>query len=156
MFFGLINALATFYTPMNNIFQEWLDDFVLLYIDDILVYNNSMEEHVEYLEKVFQKLRENKLYVNFEKYKFGVTEVDFLGHRITQEGLKMDDCKVKAISDWEPPRWVLALKSFLGLASYYHKFIMNFTKIAMPLTNPLKKSSKTYEWNKLVMRPLKP
>jgi len=105
-----------------------------------------MEEHVEHLQKVFQRLRENKLYAKFEKCKFGVSKVDFLGHRNTQEGLKMDDHKVKAILDWELPRLVLALRSFLGLVSYYRKFIKNFTKIATPLTNLLKKSSGTYEW----------
>ncbi len=144
--FGLTNAPATFCTLMNDIFREWLDDFVVVYIDDILVYNNSMEEHAEHLRKVFQGLRENKLYAKFEKCEFGVSEVDFLGHRITQESLKMDDHKVKAILDWEPPRSVPALKSFLGLVSYYRKFIKNFAKIATSLTNLLKKSSGTYKW----------
>ncbi len=87
------------------------------------------------------------MYAKFEKCEFGVMEVDCLGHRITQKGLKMDDHKVKAILDWEPPRLVLTLRSFLGLASYYPKFIKNFAKIAAPLTNLLKKSSKTYEWD---------
>jgi len=105
-----------------------------------------MEEHAEHLRKVFQRLRENKLYAKFEKCKFGVSEVDFFGHRITQEGLKMDDHKVKAILDWESPRSVPALRSFIGLASYYHKFIKSFAKIATPLTNLLKKSSGTFEW----------
>ncbi len=82
---------------MNDIFQKWLDDFVVIYIDEILVYNNSMEKHVEHLRKVFQRLRKNKLYLEFAKYKFGVMKVDVLGHRITQEGVKMDDHKVKAI-----------------------------------------------------------
>ncbi len=100
--FGLNNAPATFCTLMNDIFREWLDDFVVVYIDDILIYSSSLEEHVEHLRKVFQRLRENKLYAKFEKCEFGVTEVDFLGHRITQEGLMMDDHKVKAILDWEP------------------------------------------------------
>ncbi len=121
--FKFTNALATFCTLMNDIFHEWLDDFVVIYIDDILVYNNFMEEHVEHFRKVFQTLRENKLYIKFEKCEFGVTKVDFLGHRITQETLKMDDHKVKAILDWEPPRSVPALRSFLGLAPYYRKFI---------------------------------
>jgi hypothetical protein len=83
MLFGLTNAPATFYTLMNNIFREWLDDFVIVYIDDILIYNSSLEEHVEHLRKVFQRLRENKLYAKLEKYEFGVTELDFLEHRIT-------------------------------------------------------------------------
>jgi hypothetical protein len=97
--FGLTNAPVTFCTLMNDIFREWLDDFVVVYIDDILIYSSSLEEHAEHLRKVFQRLRENKLYVKLEKCKFGVTEVDFLGHRITQEGLMMDDHKVKAILD---------------------------------------------------------
>jgi hypothetical protein len=82
--FGLTNALATFCTLMNDIFRKWLDDFVVVYIDDILIYNSSLEEHAEHLRKVFQRLRENKLYVKLEKCEFGVTEVDFLGHKITQ------------------------------------------------------------------------
>jgi hypothetical protein len=144
--FGLTNAPATFCTLMNDIFREWLDDFVVVYIDDILIYSSSLEEHAEHLRKVFQRLRENKLYAKLEKCEFVVTEVDFLGHRITQEGLKMDDHKVKAIVDWEPPKSVPTLRSFLGLASYYRKFIKNFAKIAAPLTNLLKKSVVTYEW----------
>jgi hypothetical protein len=106
-----------------------------------------MEEHVEHLRKVFQKLRKNKLYAKFERCEFGVMEVDFLGHRITQEGLKMDDHKVKIILNWEPPRSVLTLRYFLRSASYYHKFIKNFAKVAMRLTNLLKKSSRTYKWD---------
>jgi hypothetical protein len=102
--FGFTNAPATFYTFMNDIFREWFNDFVVVFIDNILVYSNSMEEHVQHLRKVFQRLRENKLYAKFEKCEFGVSEVDFLGHRITQKGLKMDDHKVKAILDWESLR----------------------------------------------------
>jgi hypothetical protein len=108
-----------------------------------------MEEHVEHLRKLFQRLKKNKLYAKFEKCEFGVMEVDFLGHRITQECLKMDDHKVKAILDWEPPRLVSALKSFLGLASYYCKFINFFLKITVPLTNLLKKSPETYDWDEV-------
>ncbi len=144
--FGLTNAPATFCTFMNDIFREWLDDFVVIYIDDILIYSGSLEEHAEHLRKVFQRLRDNKLYAKLEKCEFGVMEVDFLGRRITQEGLKMDDHKVKAIVDWEPPKSVPTLRSLLGLASYYRKFIKNFAKIAAPLTNLLKKSVETYEW----------
>jgi len=144
--FGLTNAPATFCTLMNDIFWGWLDDFVVVYIDDILIYSSSLEEHAEHLRKVFQKLRENKLYAKLEKCEFGVAEVDFLGHSITQEGLKMDDHKVKAIVDWEPPKSVPVLRSFLGLASYYRKFIEDFAKIAALLTNLLKKSAVIYEW----------
>jgi hypothetical protein len=144
--FGLTNAPATFCTLMNDIFRKWLDDFVVVYIDNILIYSGSLEEHEEHLHKVFQRLSENKLYAKLEKCKFGVMEVDFLGHRITQKGLKMDDHKVKAILDWELAKSVPALRSFLGLASYYRKFIKNFAKIMAPLTNLLKKSAVAYEW----------
>ncbi len=145
--FRLTNAPTTFCILMNDIFQEWFDDFIIVYIDDILIYSGSLEEHVEHLQKVFQKLKENKLYAKLEKCEFEVTKVDFLGHRITQEGLKMDYHKVKAILDWELPKSVPALRSFLELASYYCKFIKNFTKMAAPLTNLLKKSVGTYEWD---------
>jgi hypothetical protein len=144
--FGLTNAPATFCTFMNDMFREWLDDFVIVYIDDILIYSSFLEEHEEHLCKVFQRLKENKLYAKLEKCEFRVTEMEFLGHRITQEGLMMDDHKVKAILDWEPPKSVPALRSFLRLASYYCKFIKNFAKIATPLTNLLKKSTITYDW----------
>ncbi len=104
--FGLTNAPATFCTLMNDIFREWLDDFVVVYIDGILIYSDSLQELAEHLRKVFQRLKENKLYAKLKKCEFGVTKVDFLGHKITQEGLKMDDHKVKAIVDWEPPKSV--------------------------------------------------
>jgi hypothetical protein len=120
---------------------------VVIYIDDILVYNNFIEEHVELLQKVFERLKENMLYAKFEKCEFEVIEVDFPIHKITQKSLKMDDHKLKAILDWEPPRLVPTLRSFLGLASYYRKFTKNFAKIAMPFTNLLKMSFKTYEWD---------
>ncbi len=119
---------------------------MVVYINDILIYSSSLEEHAEHLRKVFQRLRENKLYAKLEKCEFGVAEVDFLWHRIIQQGLMMDDHKVKAILDWEPPKSNPALRSFLGLASYYRKFIRNFAKIAALLTNLLKKSNVTYEW----------
>jgi hypothetical protein len=97
--FGLTNAPATFCTLVNDIFREWLNDFVIVYIDNILIYSGSLEEHAEHLRKVFQRLRENKLYAKLEKCEFRVTKMDFLGHRITQKCLKTDDHKVKAILD---------------------------------------------------------
>jgi hypothetical protein len=145
--FGLINAPTTFCILMNDIFWEWHDDFVVIYIDNILIYSGSLEEHAEHLRKVFQRRKENKLYAKFEKCEFEVMEVDFLGHKIIQEGLKMDDHKVKAILDWELPKLVQALRSFLRLASYYRKFIKNFAKMAAPLTILLKKFAITYEWD---------
>jgi hypothetical protein len=143
--FSLTNAPATYSILMNDIFREWFDVFVVVYIDDILIYSGSLEEHANDLWKVFQKLRENKLYAKLENCEFGVTEVNFLGRRIIQKGLKMDDHKVKEIVDWEPPKSILALRSFLRLASYYFKFIKNFAKIATPLTNLLRQFAITYE-----------
>jgi hypothetical protein len=97
--FGLTNAPNTFCILMNDIFREWFDDYVVVYINNIFIYSTSLEEHAKHLHKVFQRLRENKLYAKLEKCEFRVTEVDFLGHRITQKGLKMDGHKVKAILD---------------------------------------------------------
>jgi len=97
--FGFTNAPTTFCTLINDIFQEWFDDFMVVYLDNIFVYNNFMEEHVEHFWKVFQRLRKNKLYVKFEKCEFGVMEMDFLGHKITQKGLKINDNNVKVILD---------------------------------------------------------
>ncbi|XP_031106210.1 uncharacterized protein LOC116010851 [Ipomoea triloba] len=144
--FGLTNAPATFCTLMNKIFQPYLDRFVVVYLDDIVVYSNSIEEHVEHLRTVFQVLRENKLYVKQEKCTFATEEVHFLGHIIGHGKLKMDQAKVKAILDWEAPTKVTELRSFLGLVNYYRRFIEGYSKRAAPLTDLLKKG-KTWVWS---------
>ena len=138
--FGLCNAPATFTTLMNNIFHEYLDDFVIIYIDDILVYSKTAEEHAEHLEKVFQKLRSNKLYAKGDKCDWDKLRIKFLGHDLTQGGVMVDDQKIKAIFEWEKPKTTKGLKSFLGLASYYRKSVRDFAKIAKPLSDLLKKS----------------
>ena len=137
--FELCNASATFTTLMNNIFQEYLDDFVIIYIDDILVYSKMVEEHLEYLEKVFQKLRSNKLYAKGDKCNWGKLQIKFLGHKLTQGGVMVDDQKIKAILEWEKPKMTKGLRLFLGLASCYHKFVRDFAKIAKPLLDLLNK-----------------
>ncbi|KAI5328758.1 hypothetical protein L3X38_028155 [Prunus dulcis] len=143
--FGLTNAPATFCTLMNKVFHPFLDKFVVVYIDDIVVYSNSLEEHLEHLQKVFQVLRENQLYVKKEKCSFVQEEVEFLGHKIRGGQLLMEEGKVRAIQEWEPPIKVPELRSFLGLVNYYRRFIKGYSAIAAPLTDLLKKN-KTWDW----------
>ena len=121
--FGLTNAPATFCTLMNKLFHPFLDRFVVVYLDDIVVYSHTLEEHIHHLKQVFQVLRENELYIKLEKCSFGQREVEFLGHRIRDGKLMMDGAKVKAVQEWEPPTKVPELRSFLGLVNYYRRFI---------------------------------
>ncbi|GJX43068.1 putative nucleotidyltransferase, ribonuclease H [Tanacetum coccineum] len=144
--FGLTNAPATFCTLMNKLFHPFLDKFVVVYLDDIVVYSHTLEEHVLHLKQVFQVLRDNELYVKLEKCSFAQDEVEFLGHKIKDGGLMMDGAKIKAIQDWEPPTKVTELRSFLGLVNYYRRFIMGYSAIASPLTDLLKKN-KAWIWD---------
>ncbi|XP_050387928.1 uncharacterized protein LOC126804551 [Argentina anserina] len=117
--FGLTNAPATFCTLMNKLFHPYLDWFVVVYLDDIVVYSKTMQEHVEHLREVLKVLRENQLYIKMEKCSFAKPEVSFLGHKIKDGKLMMEDCKVHSIQEWEPPTKVHDLRSFLGLVNYY-------------------------------------
>ncbi|RVW44493.1 Retrovirus-related Pol polyprotein from transposon 17.6 [Vitis vinifera] len=144
--FGLTNTPATFCTLMNKIFHPYLDKFVVVYLDDIVIYSNTLKEHVEHLRKVFKILRQNELYVKKEKCSFAKEEVSFLGHRIRDGKLMMDNSKVKAIQEWDPPTKVPQLRSFLGLVNYYRRFIKGYSARAAPVTDLLKKN-KTWEWD---------
>ena len=144
--FGLCNAPSTFTTLMNTIFREEMDDFVIVYIDDILVYSKTAEEHARHLEAVLGRLRDNKLYANGEKSDFAHEEIEFLGHVVTRDGIKPDMKKVKAIQEWKRPSTQKGLRSFLGLANYYRRFIRDFSKIARPLSDLLKKGA-SQEWD---------
>nr|GEV34752.1 hypothetical protein [Tanacetum cinerariifolium] len=137
--FGLTNDPAMFCTLMNKLFHPFLDKFVVVYLDDIVVYSHTLEEHVLHLKQAFQVLRDNKLCVKLEKCSFAQDEVEFLGHKIKDRGLMMDGAKIKVIQDWEPPTKVIELRSFLGLMNYYRRFIMGYSAIASPLTDLLKK-----------------
>ena len=143
--FGLTNAPATFCTLMNTIFRPYLDQFVVVYLDDIVVYSQTLEEHLEHLREVFEALRENKLYVKREKCSFAQEDVMFLGHKIKDGKLMMEESKVRAIQEWQPPTTVPQLRSFLGLVNYYRRFIKSYSARATPLTNLLKKV-KSWEW----------
>ena len=134
MSFGLTNAPAYFMYLLNKVFMEYLDKFVVVFIDDILVYSKNEEEHEEHLRLVLQKLRENQFYAKFSKCEFWLNEVSFLGHVITNGGIAVDPGKVRDVLKWEPPQTVSEIQNFLGLAGYYRRFIEGFSKIVKPLT----------------------
>src|SRR4051812_22013038 len=146
MKFGFSNAPPTFMRAMNYLFQEWLDVFVLLYLDDILVYSNSEAEHEEHLRLVLQKLRDHQFYAKFSKCEFWLNKVNFLGHVISAEGIAVDPDRVRTIQEWALPKNVKQLRSFLGLASYCRRFVQNFSKIAKPMTKLLRQG-KRYSWS---------
>jgi hypothetical protein len=145
MSFGLTNAPAYFMNLMNKVFMEYLDKFVVVFIDDILVFSKNEEEHEEHLRLVLQKLREHQLYAKLSKCNFWLKEVSFLGHVITEGGVKVDPGKVKDVLNWNPPQNVSEIRSFLGLAGYYRRFIEGFSKIAKPLTELLEKT-REFKW----------
>jgi hypothetical protein len=146
MSFGLTNAPAYFMYLMNKVFMEYLDRFVVVFIDDILVFSRDEEEHEEHLRLVLQKLREHQLYAKFSKCDFWLKEVSFLGHIITDGGIAVDPSKVQDGLNWNPPKNVLKIRSFLGLAGYYRRFIEGFSKIVKPLTSLLEKG-KEFKWD---------
>jgi hypothetical protein len=145
MSFGLINAPAYFMNLMNKVFMEYLDRFVVVFIDDILIFSKTIEEHEEHLRLVSEKLRSNQPYAKFSKCEFWLIEVAFLGHVISAGGVSVDPGKVKDVLNWIPPTTVLKIQSLLGLAGYYRQFIKDFSKIAKPMTKLLEKN-KAFEW----------
>jgi hypothetical protein len=147
MSFGLTNAPAYFMYLMNKVFMEYLDRFVVVFIDDILIFSKTREEREEHLRLVLEKLRSNQLYAKFSKCEFWLTEVAFLGHVISVVGVSVDPGKVNDVLNWMPSTTVSEIRSFLGLAGYYRRFIMDFSKIAKPMTKLLEKN-KAFEWTK--------
>jgi hypothetical protein len=147
MSFRLTNAPVYFMYLMNKVFMEYLDIFIVVFIDDILIFSKMMEEHEEHLRLVLEKLRSNQLYAKFSKCEFWLTEVAFLGHVISVGGVSVDPGKVKDVLNWMPPTTVSEICSFLGLAGYYHRFIKDFSKIAKPMTKLLEKN-KAFKWTK--------
>jgi hypothetical protein len=121
--FGLNNAPAYFMYMMNKVFMEYLDKFVVMFIDDILIYSRSEEEHEGHLHLVLQKLRDHKLYAKLSKREFGLKQVAFLGHVISKGGISIDLSKVQYVLSWKAPTSVSDNQSFLGLAGYYRRFI---------------------------------
>jgi hypothetical protein len=121
--------------------MEYLDKFVVVFNDDILIFSKNGEDHDEHLRVVLQKLRENQLYAKLSKYEFWLKEVSFLGHIISEGGIFVDPSKVKDVLSWKTPQNVLDIRSFLGLAGYYRRFIEGFSKISKPMTELLAKQN---------------
>ena len=139
--FGLTNAPATFQSLMNDIFRDMLDVCVVVYLDDILVYSKNDEDHEKHVRQVLQRLREHQLYARPSKCTFFTDTVEYLGHIIGPDGIKPNPALVKAIVEFPQPRTLKELQSFLGLANYYRKFIKNYSKISLPLTDALQHAS---------------
>jgi hypothetical protein len=119
---------------MNNVLSKFLDKFVLVFIDDILIYSNNREEHEEHLRLVLQVLREHQLYAKFGKCDFFQKQIHYLGHVMSKEGVAVDPDKIRYIMEWPTPKDVSNIRSFMGLAGYYRRFIKDFSKIGCPIT----------------------
>lgn len=132
--FRLTNALMVFMDLINRIFRLYLDRFVVVFINDILVYSRDVNEHAEHLRIFLQTLREKQLYAKFSKCEFWLREVSFLGHVEFAEGIQVDSNKISAIASWKPPKNVSKVRSFMGLAGYYWRFVKGFSMIASPMT----------------------
>ncbi|GKD39833.1 putative nucleotidyltransferase, ribonuclease H, partial [Tanacetum coccineum] len=132
--FGLTNAPVVFIDLMNRVCRPYLDKFVIVFIEDILIYSKTQEEHVEHLRLVLELLEKEKLYAKFTKCEFWPREVQFVGHVINGNVIHVDPSKIEAVKDWKSPRTPSKVRSFLGLAGYYRRFIENFSKIAKSFT----------------------
>jgi hypothetical protein len=144
--FGLTNAPAHFMYLMNSVFMPKLDKFVVVFIDNILVYSKNEEEHAWHLRFILQQLQDHQLYAKFSKCAFWLKEVPFLGHIISVEGIVVDPSKVQEVLDWKSPKLVMQICIFLGLAGYYRRFIPNFSKIAKSMTKLLEKEA-NFKWS---------
>ena len=144
--FGLTNAPATFQRFVNSIFPDLIDIHIVCYQDDILIFSNDLETHIKIIKEVLKRVIENQLVLKASKCLFHTDSLTFLGHTISTEGIKMELDKVKAIDDFCPPTCVKQLRSFLGLANYYRRFIPNFSDLVLPLTNMTRKNS-IFDWD---------
>ena len=145
--FGLPNAPTVFMDLMNRVFHEYLDRFAIVFIDDILVYSKSQEEHEEHLRMVLQILRDKKLYAKLKKCEFWLDQVVFLGHVISRDGITVDPSKIEAIVNWAVPTNISEVRSFLGLTGYYRRFVEGFSRIVTPLARLTRKNAK-FDWTK--------
>jgi hypothetical protein len=146
MSFGLTNAPSQFMYRMNTVFMPKLDEIVMVFIDNILIYCKSKEEHTQHLQVIWQWLCNHQLYAKFSKCAFWMKDVPFLGHVISAEGIAVDLSKVQVVLHWKSSRSIMQIRSFLRLVGYYHQFIPNFSKIIKPMTKHLEKDAK-FKWN---------
>ncbi|GJW29542.1 putative reverse transcriptase domain-containing protein [Tanacetum coccineum] len=143
--FGLTNAPAIFMDLMNRVCKPYLDKFVIVFIDDILIYSKNKQEHEEHLKLILELLKKEELYAKFSKCEFWIPKVQFLGHVIDSQGIHVDPAKIESIKDWASPKSPTEIHQFLGLVGYYRRFIEGFSKIAKPMTKLTQKKVK-FEW----------
>ncbi|GJV00700.1 putative reverse transcriptase domain-containing protein [Tanacetum coccineum] len=143
--FGLKNAHAVFMDLMNRVCKPYLDKFVIVFIEDILIYSRNKKEHEEHLKAILELLKKEELYAKFSKCEFWIPKVQFLGHVIDSQGIHMDPAKIESIKDWASPKTPTEIRQFLGLAGYYRRFIEGFSKIAKPMTK-LTQKKVAFEW----------
>ena len=144
--FGLAKAPAAFMDLIHRVFQPYLYQFVIVFVDDILIYSQSELEHEYHLRIVLQLLRDHQMYAKFSKCEFWLTEVRFLGHVVSTSGVSLDLENVEVVMSWERPKSVFEIRSFLGLARYYRRFIEDFSRLAAPITRLTRKEVK-FDWD---------
>jgi hypothetical protein len=142
--FGLCNAPSTFQSLMNHVFRPFLCHFVLVFFDDILIYSKTWKDHLTHVDQVLSLLAQHQLFLKQSKCAFGASEVEYSGHLVGKDGVRVDPKKIEAMQDWPHPKTLKILCGFLGLTGYYRKFVKNYGKIAAPLTALLKKNSFTW------------
>lgn len=150
--FGLSNSPSVFQSFINDVFRDMLNRWVVVYIDDILIYSNTYHEHIQHVRAVLQRLIQHKLYAKAEKCEFHRTSTSFLGYIISREGVAMDDGKVKAVLEWPQPHTLKELQRFLGFANFYRRFIRNFSGVAAPLTTMTRRKTSRLTWSPEAVR----
>ncbi|GKC14282.1 transposon ty3-I gag-pol polyprotein [Tanacetum coccineum] len=144
--FGLSNAPSTFMCLMTQVLRPFMGKFVVVYFDDILIYSQTKEEHLGQLRKVMKALADNDLFVNLKKYTFLTNKLLFIGYIVSLDGIHVDETKVQAVRDWASPKMLSKVRSFHGLATFYRRFVRNFSSIVAPITNCLKKGP--FQWTR--------
>jgi hypothetical protein len=142
--FGLCNSPSTFQSLMNHVFHHFLCHFVLVFFDDILIYRKTWTDHLTHVDQVLHLLSQHQLFLKQSKCAFGASEVEYLGHTVGKDGLRVDPKKIEAMQDWLHPKTLKILRGFMGLIGYYHKFVKNYGNIVAPLTALLKNISFTW------------